>query len=389
MKFGTRVFLILVVVVVCCCSCKKEPPYRSPAGETSEKITGSILAGGEIELATVPGDYIYRSVQMGRCTYLLKYHILSGTVSTVCQDPFCMHETMTCPFAISDSQLAAIGNVLYYAKEQDGISSIYSYNGEDMKTERVYTGKGSIYGIYTYQYDLYFSDSEQIDLEQSHRVFYRLDTETMEKTMIMETDGNMQIYEIKNRQIIWRKGRDSYFVSDLNGEDLRTYSKKDRVYGKYSYREEFNGTQPTSFENYIFDLYRTNLETGEDELVAKDIGPTYFYGDKILYFKSTGKTLTHTDPETGNKYYDYFGGNVYVMNLDGSDNHLLCHADDCWINSMSTSRNNELSCGDWVGIILKNYYQDDFGEEIYCTTDMLIVNLVTGEYTVARYNPFE
>ena len=128
MKFGTRVFLILVVVVVCCCSCKKEPPYRSPAGETSEKITGSILAGGEIELATVPGDYIYRSVQMGRCTYLLKYHILSGTVSTVCQDPFCMHETMTCPFAISDSQLAAIGNVLYYAKEQ-GLKGVTTETG--------------------------------------------------------------------------------------------------------------------------------------------------------------------------------------------------------------------------------------------------------------------
>jgi len=73
-----------------------------------------------------------------------------------------------------------------------------------------------------------------------------------------------------------------------------------------------------------------------------------------------------------------------VMNLDGSDKHLLCHVDDCPIMGMSSSQNNQLCSGDWVGILTWCVYDGGVWE-----SDMLIVNVVTGEYRYIKYNPCE
>ena len=90
--------------------------------------------------------------------------------------------------------------------------------------------------------------------------------------------------------------------------------------------------------------------------------------------------------DAGKQIKDEWGGNVYVMNSDGSDAHLLCHVEDFYYGNMPP-----IACGDWVGIISQNYYpnENSWGGAGYCLTDMLVVNVVTGEYKFIKYNPYE
>jgi len=74
------------------------------------------------------------------------------------------------------------------------------------------------------------------------------------------------------------------------------------------------------------------------------------------------------------------------MNSDGSDAHLLCHVEEFCYGYM-----NPISCGDWVGIISQNYYPDenDWSGASLSFTDILMVNVVTDEYKLIKFNSYE
>ena len=133
-------------------ACEQKQPR--PERPTHEKITSSAMEDGEIGTGTVPGDYIFHSVD----GVLLKYHIPSGTVSTVCQDPFCTHDPYqsSCQFAVDWTGMSAIGNTLYYIVEIDGQVHLRSYNGDNMKVEEIRTSNGMIGSPFAYDCYLYF-----------------------------------------------------------------------------------------------------------------------------------------------------------------------------------------------------------------------------------------
>ena len=112
------------------------------------------------------------------------------------------------------------------------------------------------------------------------------------------------------------------------------------------------------------------------------------YGDKILYlYRSDSPRLVTT--EAGTIVKDYYGGDVYIMNFDGSNKHLLCHVDDFYYFYTSYERNNEYVCGDWVGMHSQNSYLKENGSSMLDLTDMLFVNVVTEEYKLIKFNPYE
>ena len=138
--------IVLAVSALLLCSCQQEKPLRQP---TYEKITASELEYGEIETGTVPGDYIFYAEN----GVLLKYHIPTGTASTVCQDPFCSHERWgsSCPFAISERLMTSIGNMLYYNFDTEaGQHHLRSYDADSMKVEEIYTSNGLLSRIFSY-----------------------------------------------------------------------------------------------------------------------------------------------------------------------------------------------------------------------------------------------
>ena len=105
---------ILTLTAILFCSCQTQP--AGPEVPSYEKITSSEMENSAIDAGTVAGDYIYNVISFDSYTLLMKYHIPTGTASTVCQDPFCTHNTMTCPFAVASLSMASVGNVLYFTR---------------------------------------------------------------------------------------------------------------------------------------------------------------------------------------------------------------------------------------------------------------------------------
>ena len=373
-----RKFLIIILALLALftCSCEKQPdrPMKPP----KETVTSSETDQGEMGTGTVPGDYLYHSND----GVLLKYHIPTGTVSTVCPDPFCTHEewSSACEFQVSWPRMAAIGNTLYYIVESDEQIHLRSYNGDDMKIEEIRTSNGMIGNPFTYNYYLYFWEKLPTKVEEEFKyTHYRLDTQSGVLEVIDCGYEAARIYTIEAGRIVWKRGNE-YFSTDLNGDDEDVYVMNfSRPYGNYTYRWECSEDY-----KYYTKIYRKDHTTGEEIVISDEkLEFFYFYGDKILYFKPVENPEIWYSDEYGTSY-DTLGGNVYVMNLDGSDKRLLCHVDDCPILGMSSHRNNQLCSGDWVGILTWCIYDGGVQE-----TDMLIVNVVTGEYKHIKYNPYE
>ena len=127
--------IVLSLIVLFTCSCNRKED------DGSSKTTSSVLEDDKIETGIIAGDYIYRTIRKPNNDILLKYHIATGTVSTVCQDPFCTHDS-SCPFAIfSKDNFTSIGNVLYYSVREDEQWFLRSYNVDDMKISQIYTNE--------------------------------------------------------------------------------------------------------------------------------------------------------------------------------------------------------------------------------------------------------
>ena len=371
---------ILTLTAILICSCQTQP--AGPGMPSYEKITSSEMENSAIDAGTVAGDYIYNVISFDSYTLLMKYHIPTGTASTVCQDPFCTHNTMTCPFAVASLSMASVGNVLYFTRCIDDQTYIYSYNGDDMQLEEIYVSNGVLSRLFSYNYYLYFTEKLPTNVENEYKTtIYRLDTQSGALETIDCGHSFATIDEVKADRIIWKEGN-SYFSTDLDGNGERKYDRTFRKeWGNYIYTWDFT-------EGNYSKMYRKDPSTQEEIVVFDElVWQFFFYGDKILYFKPVEDPEVWYSDAWGD-YYDELGGNVYVMNLDGSDKRLLCHVEDCVIMGTSFYRNNEMCCGDWIGLNTWAYYESPTGPML-TGPDLLLVNIVTGEYKHVKYNPYE
>lgn len=379
-----KLLIILTLISFLLCSCQQEQEQRPrPPKPLPEKTTSSEPNNGEMETGNIGGDYIY-GVSVN--DILIKYHIPSGTATWVCQDLFCTHdESMRCPFAVTPSGYAAMGNLVYYAKEIDGQWRLRSYDGDSMQVQELLVSNGVINRLFTYNYYLYFSESERVDRSLINTTVYRWDAQSGKTETIDCGYPGAEIEKIEAGRIVWKKG-DTYFSTDLDGEDERDYSQIfQREWGNYVYSWKVDSNA------WYEMLWSMDLTTGKKTLIGEDISFFYFYGDKVVYLKYLDTPRKVVTKETGKELIDQYGSEVYVMNADGSNNRLVCNLDEFVFGGTSFRRNNEFVCGDWIGISSSNYYPNEntWGGAAFCTTDMLIINVVSGEYKLIKFNPFE
>jgi hypothetical protein len=371
--------ITLVALCILTCSCGQNQPDR-PIKPSYEKITESELKVAGVETGNVGGEYVFYADN----GILLKYHIPTGTAAIVCPDPFCPHQRYgsSCQFAVESRLMTSIGNVLYYTMvDQEWHQYLRSYGADSMKVEEIRATNGRLSRIFSYNYYLYFSEHLPTKVEgEFTTTVYRLDTQSGALEVIDCGHPFARMELIEAGRIVWVDDL-KYYSTDLDGDDWRIYEQNYcREWGKYRLRWELG--------KWTYDkIYCKDLNTKEEVLIAKDVADFFVYGDKMLYVKFVENPQVWITVD-GQDQKDLYGGDIYVVNLDGTDDKLLCHVEDFIYAGPSADRNNEFVCGDWVGFSSENYY-DEKGYPSLTFTDMLVVNVITGEYRFIKYNPYE
>lgn len=366
----TIIFFLAAIFLLNAISCSV---VNKTGDKTNENIEGSDRYK-PYKYGIVAGDYIF-SDDTG---LIMKYNIHDGKASYLCPDPFCTHSDKNCQFAdVGENSFASIGNTVYYIIEDEstGSSVLNSFDVNTAETKTVYSCSGRLVSVYAYYYKLLVHYVSSFGLSASGYYFW-YDTKTGKieelKDGIFSEGGS--VYDIKDDRIIWYSSdRNNRKSTDLYGNDCKTH---DYLYAYGCHYETEENEADGSYS-----LYAAFDGETEKKLIAENIGPFIFYENKIVYFKYVPldkRKVVFVYDET-HKATDNYGGDVYVMNPDGADNHLLLHTDE-YIVGMTSSKNHPQVSGDYFGIIA-GY----FDEEGYVNMDRLIIaNINTGEYVISH-----
>ncbi len=331
-----------------------------------------------------PGDYMFSLNSRGA---IVKYNVHNGQSSYLCPDPFCNHTKSTCQFiGLGSLNYTSIGNTVYYVKQdaETGKSALYAFDADTSETNTVLTRDGMMTAVYAYEKRLLILWLEKYDFE-AERYYFWYDIKTGETEKLGDEVNVMKPYEtrllnsVRDDRIIWSvrtQDGTSYLSTNLRGEDLKEHDFGYR-YGNY-YKTVI---EPTDDGREAFSLYVTFAGETEPKRILQGAGPILFYENKIVYFGSVPEEeqkVVHKYKD-GRVERDESGGNVYVMNPDGSDAHLLFHTDE-YLYGMTDDQRHPLVCGDYIGIFTAKFKNDETVSD-----DLIIANINTGEFVITDY----
>ena len=130
----------------------------------------------------------------------------------------------------------------------------------------------------------------------------------------------------------------------------------------------------------VYYLYATFPSEEKITILLEGVGPCLFYGNKIVYFKSVPKderVVVHDDDDV-KQIKSQYSGDIYVMNPDGANNHILIHTDE-FITGTTVNRAHPQICGDYIGIIAGNFDGDNM-----LNNKLIIDNINNGEFVVTH-----
>ncbi len=172
-------------------------------------------------------------------------------------------------------------------------------------------------------------------------------------------------------------GTHEYYDTNLKGLDYRKHD-----FGNY-YGNHYRMVLETDEEgNQHYNMYVTLAGETEEKLILTDMDMPLFTENKIVYTKTVPKEerrVAYVEEDTGRKVYDRSNGDVYVMDPDGSNAHLLFHTDECIMEMQDSNSDMWLVSGDWFAITAETYkqYRGILGK-------LIIANVNTGEFVVAH-----
>ena len=342
---------------------------KAANGENDDTSSKSINYG------IIPGDYIFDKPY----GTIVKYNVHTGEMTTLCPDPFCTHDDGRCQFyRIGSNSFTSIGNTVYYitTDEATGKTAVFSFDADTAETKTVYSSDGIFSRIYSYEYKLFI-----YRLEGSYRgakgsyVWYDTKTGKTEELCKDQIPQNYVFEDIIDDRIIWRPFAEyEYYSTNLKGEDFKEYDFGYRYGNHYEYVEE-TGEDGSIHTN----LYVTLKNETERKLLIDNPQYVQFCENKIIYTKTIPykewKVFYYGDGKYTER--DPSCGNVYIMDPDGTDDHLLFHTDECIADILQEHDKQTTRCGDYYGIHIWSFKDDtDY-------INMLIVNLNTGEYVIS------
>ena len=364
-------FLLSAVLLLSCCSC------ASDGADTETNATADGLK--TCKYGKIWKDYIV--IADGNDGTLIKYNIHNGEMTYLCPDPFCDHHNNNCQFGgigVLADDYDFIENTVYYANNEKstGQNCLYSFDIDTSVTKLLYESEGVIFDVHAYERRLFIREITGDRYNKESRCFwYDTLTGKTEEYKGKNTQSGIKFNRIENDRMIWY----SIFNNDLYFTDLEGNEYQDYDFGSY-YGNHYDIEYPEYGDNETKSgLYVTLSGETERKLLKEGVGQVTFAEDKILYTKITPKDerrVAYVD-ELGVEYYDPYNGDVYIMNPDGTDDHLLFHCDE-WITELPDGSNGLIS-GDYVGM-----YSLRLLEGVGNIYVLIIVNIKTGEFIVTE-----
>lgn len=325
----------------------------------------------EYNTVEIEGDYIFNCSSVHGYNLIFKRDVHTGEYTNICSDPFCRHDNAECPY-FGTYSVTGIGNTMYGIMYDDNInkSVLYSYNAVTEEKKNVVETSAIISELFSYGPFVFY---RQIDTG-----FHRMNTTTGEIEKVKTNSGSL--FMIRWNMLIWVQMDKTtgeikgYTATDLSGENARPYDPK--IYkGKLHKSLSTNG------------IYTTVLQLDKDgntekTIVDKGRFPTII-GDKMIYLGVFPDGVPHQrDPENSEEGETVVTGDIYIVSIDNGDSKLLCHIDGIEPYAFGSSENTMI-CGDWIGIYAVPNKVALETEGV--NSDVIIVNMKTGEYHISRY----
>jgi len=347
--------------------------------------------GGPGETADYSDRYLYAKIN----SVLYRINVDSASVSPVCPDPLCGHSDPDCPF-FDTEEITMSGKYLYYLKNSS--RDLCRFDLISGKQSMLYTADGgSIKNLFVSADHAFFNI---VRIDSDFKMEYEIARYDLKsgKTAVLSADPlsyQVQAICLENGRIFWH-GENGYYSTDTDYRDRinddRAYSEN-LSYDNYSYTYEPTGTiiGPEGYKTMGLKCVRIDRETGEKVTVFENAACfPVLYRKKLVYCKLDEPRylgmIYDESAEEWKKHCDKYGGKFYVCDGDGQNERLLCDISEELIAypGFSGTAGNKNGVDEWICVTVDDYKKLDGDRIVRSANAFLLINIETGEYTVAR-----
>lgn len=305
--------------------CKPQNPAPSQIMLDPETVS--------IEENQLYDDYFYAAFQ----GTLIRYEPESGKEAVTCNDPLCQHEGESCLASLVKQDCVYIANDAVYYVRGKGVfcGDLYRYDKADGTSKQIYSHEGDISFLYPIGQFLYFvATTNQVSEENSEQIIttidlYRYD-HTQEQVSKLNTEplhDHPSYSSHTDKRIFWSDtDSHSYYSTDINYQNRQEETPSEGlVRGNTLFTIE--QTVDPQLKTLVVSLTGKSLSNG-DSVTFPPCTSFRMLDDKMLYLPPAEKTVSLGKEETGNDFRIFHRNEIHVINLDGSDDHLLLRMED-------------------------------------------------------------
>ncbi|MBE6550778.1 MAG: hypothetical protein E7665_01450 [Ruminococcaceae bacterium] len=367
------------------------PPETALTSDTNTESSKS-------DYTESPFDFVLVSVD----SILYRLYPEEGMLIPACVDPLCKHSEGSCPLT-KVGGLIISGDIIYYTRfidtrgvYQNRICSYNLFTGDYKVLYKADSSAESILYLTQAENYLFFNQhNPMLSIDNRRICIMRYDLDSGKAVVLAEglpdtvspsaaKDGRMYWYGAKTNystDFDYKDKRENdYGVSELyssGGYQLKTVITKEII-----------GSSGNRFPEKK--IYRVDIETKEESVIVESTGTSpILYKEKVIYTRDEEAVLIGKGYDDYKKkeykIYDKFGSKLYICNIDGSEDRLLCDISGnyCALDHGSGAIGYKGS-GDYVIRRVWSYQPiKDKPELIERGADkFLIINIVTGEYKI-------
>lgn len=375
-------------------------------------IALTLISCGETGAGTEDYEDNYLYIRINHILH--RVNVETATAVPLCPDPLCTHSDFDCPYyGIDEIGMKTAGQYIYFMRrvtspvENPYLSVIPNQlcrmDLSDGSLEVLYEPDGAISQLLVIHDCVYFNleTTEMTELgggrgyvgSRYHICRYDLKTKKVKYLTEEPLEELQYLYYEKDGRLYWNDHSDKY-STDLDYRDRREEETL-AVNSVGNYRFVYDGyvKNPPNVQNcLIFGFTREDMTTGERIRIMDAVPmPVYVYGEKLIYRKLLEEPVfvgysyildAVTESYDQVKNYDAFGGKLYICDLDGGNERLLCDLSEGGyvLPGWSDPLGEKLGIGNVIAIETWRYVYEEGTQDILSNPQhIFLIDITTGE----------